>query len=419
MGTIFKYLIAMPVLALAIPASVSAQDDTDNGQFNALDYSMQKRHRPADDAFVNSRFWDNTFVSASIGEMQLAPIPSTTFSWGPVAGISFGKWVNPYSGLRLSVAGNIFARNWDNPKPYNVGADISYLFNMTSYLNGYSRSRFCDIYTVAGLGYRASWLREDITHTGNIHLGLSFNLKTGKHIDLFIEPLVYLYSEGLAHTGDVNWRGYDIAYGGQAGLKFNFMPEEASRPRVDYTRNTFVSFAGGVQFQNTPYVRSTGEVLRSIGPAFAFSYGKWYTDIFALRTSLSWSTNVWNSYGKFLLHSRYASIRVEGMFDMISLFSREKKDDRPFSFYVILGPEAGVFKKVDVDRNIRYPYLAMDGAFQLKWKLVDSLSMFLEPRFSIYPYSYVPSNNYLDGVRHNFCDCLFSLNLGVEVALFR
>ena len=105
------------------------------------------------------------------------------------------------------------------------------------------------------------------------------------------------------------------------------------------------------------------------------------------------------------------------MLDMISMF-RERKKDPVFSFYTILGPEAGYFRKTDISRDIAYPYVALNGAFQFKFKLVDALSFFVEPRFTMVPYSYVNSMDSLDGLRHNYYDYLFSLNLGIEFALF-
>lgn len=423
MNSILKYFAAA-CSAAALPVMTAAQDMSDSlsvdRQFNALDYSMQKRHRPKGAEFVSERFWDNTFISGYVGGMQIARIPASTFSWGPVGGISIGKWFDEYNGLRISAAGNFFARNRDNRKPIDAGVDVSYLFNITSYLGGYSYTRLCDLYLLAGAGYRSTWLgrnKNTQDHAGNAHVGLTLNVRTGKHIDTFIESLAYIYSDGIAQVQDWNWRHYCFGYSLQAGLKFNVMPEGVQRPEVDYTKDTFVSFSGGMIFQNTPYIKAGGKVMASAGPVFTVSYGKWYSDVFGMRTSLLWSSHVWNSYQRYKLNSRYAGIRIEAMLDMISMF-RERKEDPFFSFYTILGPEAGYFRKTDISRDIAYPYVALNGAFQFKFKLVDALSFFVEPRFTMVPYSYVNSMDSLDGLRHNYYDYLFSLNLGIEFALF-
>lgn len=418
----FMFLFIAAAAAYAAEARTAADTSAVRNagkDFNALEYSSQKRYRPDNDRFISEGFFDNTFISAFVGAQQIAPIESTTFCWGPVAGISFGKWFDPFSGIRLSASGNVFARNWDNRKPLNAGADLSYLFNITSYLDGYRMSRFCDLYTVAGAGYRASWLGGNVSHVGNIHAGFSLNMKTGKHIDLFVEPLVYLYSDGLAHTGEANWRRYNFSYGAQAGLKLNFIPEEGQRPSIDYTEGTFISFSAGLQFQNTPYYRSTGKFLGSTGPQFLFSYGKWYTDICALRTSLLWSGNVWNSDGRYKLNSRYIGGRVEAMFDMIGIFLKDRENP-VFSFYTIFGPEAGLFRKVDRTRDIAYPYLGLGAGMQFKFRMIDCISIYAEPHVSAIPYSYVvPTiNHQLEGWRHNFCDWLFNLDIGLEISLF-
>ena len=47
-----------------LPLAMSAQSaqEIDTTSFNALEYSMQKRYRPQNEAFVANTFMDNTFI---------------------------------------------------------------------------------------------------------------------------------------------------------------------------------------------------------------------------------------------------------------------------------------------------------------------------------------------------------------------
>lgn len=54
MKMITKYIIAAAGLLLASGVAIAGQSDTT--EFNALDYSMQKRYRPKDEPFARHAF---------------------------------------------------------------------------------------------------------------------------------------------------------------------------------------------------------------------------------------------------------------------------------------------------------------------------------------------------------------------------
>ena len=56
-----------------LPLAMSAQE-IDTTSFNALEYSMQKRYRPQNEAFVANTFMDNTFIRGGVGTLSLIHI---------------------------------------------------------------------------------------------------------------------------------------------------------------------------------------------------------------------------------------------------------------------------------------------------------------------------------------------------------
>ena len=98
------------------------------------------------------------------------------------------------------------------------------MFNFSSYLGGYRPSRLCEISGVAGIGYSYLWRKEHSGHAATAHIGMNFNLHILKDVDLFVEPLFLLSSDGLAIARTNNWRRYFGAFNGSVGMSYRFDP---------------------------------------------------------------------------------------------------------------------------------------------------------------------------------------------------
>ena len=120
----------------------TSQADTAGKGFDALEYSLQKRHIFRGRPFVAGRFTDNTFISIHGGTEQLAPMGNSTIAWGMALKLSYGKWIDAYNAFRLSLAVEDRFRNADKSHVWNVGLDIAHMFNLSSYFGGYNPSRF-------------------------------------------------------------------------------------------------------------------------------------------------------------------------------------------------------------------------------------------------------------------------------------
>ncbi len=438
---------------------------------DAVKLSLQKRYRPKNQLFVNKKWSDNTFFSIHGGGLSIFPldIPQRRFVEGvavdkdnpgvtlnsddgvlvyfsPVSfvGIDYGKWLTWNNALRWSLQGETYIRNTDNRRFLNIGLDVSHLFNMSAYIGGYSQTRFCELSTVLGLGYRASMSIQkktdikrygvmDISHTFNVHAGFNVSMKVGRHTNVFFEPLVYLnnskpllyFNEDVKRLieGEVDRRYYTFTTGAKMGVTFNVIPKEAARPRISH--KGFISLSGGLQLQNSDLVYNKVGWMRSMGPHAMISYGNIYPGNFGLRASLFASMHVWNIevdqyHVEHPLYGYYGGFRLELMYDFIKL-AKHLKPNFPLSFSLLVGPEVGVIYKDDeLDTSLKHAYLGLTGGCQLKVRIAGPVSFFIEPRFSFVPYSHPVTGAYdHDDFRKNYYDMLLNGNAGLEFSLER
>ena len=413
-------LVADSVATMA-PDSLAAEGVVDStmleGKFNALRYSMQKRYRPKDEPFVSGSFWDNTFVFAGGGVEKLVPREPLSFGLGPVFRLGAGKWWRPYHGVRVALAGEFFVRDHDSEKVSNFGVDVEHLFNLNAYLGGYKPGRFLEVWTVEGLGYRYSSLAGEGKHVVDLHVGLNLNMRIGERMDFFVEPRVTFYSDAVDHSADVNWHRYDVGYGGMVGLAYRFLPSgDAGVVREAVPDASFLSVAVGQQFQYSDLVRDMG-IGNSLGTHVGVALGKWFTRHFAMRVSCFMSSDKWRQYQDGSKDkTRYLGLRLEGMLDLCALVRGQRGN---FSLPLMFGPEIGSINKAERDGHIRHAYLGITGGMQLKYRVLENMSLFLEPRYSLVPYSHsvAPEVEGRGDIRTNYYDDVFNFNIGVEFTL--
>ena len=169
----------------------------------------------------------------------------------------------------------------------------------------------------------------------------------------------------------------------------------------------------GGQFQNSELVHQNVGLISSIGQHTGLSVGRWFNRIFALRSTAFFSNNKWNIHDEIVYPARYMGMRAEAMVDLIGLFS--KKENRWFSLPVMAGPEVGFMNKMDYnDNNLNRYYIGVAAGMQVRFLIAKHLDMFLEPKFSLVPYS-IASDTYIDNTKKttDYFDGLVSLSFGL------
>lgn len=424
MPNYLKTYIGLLLCLMPFMAIYAQQDSakTDKG-FNALQYSLQKRYRAKGYEFKNNSFKDNTYLSVQLGMEGMVHRKGADIKGGPRFGLSGGKLFTSAHSGRVSLNGGWFGHDLDNDKLYHFGISASYLFNITSYLKGYNPYRLLEVSTVAGLGYRLSCGADETFQVGELHLGAQLKLHIHRQIDFFIEPLVTFYTDGIDHYSQKNWHKYDVGYSASVG--FIYRPQDpllAHKRKGEVTaessflNNTFVSVAGGMQFQNSDFVKDMG-ILNSMGPHINVSVGKWYVPYLGLRCSGFYSTDKWRELpDKQFETTTYAGLRAEGMLNVFG-FIKDRKWAKRLSLSGLLGAEIGNMNKTDPDLPIKTTYIGLTGGVQLKCNITKQLAVFIEPRGSLVPYSNLEPDpaNPRNTFRKNYSDNVFNLNIGIEL----
>lgn len=404
---------------------IQAQQDSsvvkDRG-FNALQYSLQKRYRPKGYEFRNKNLMDNTYLSAQIGIEGIVLRQGADIRGGSKFSFAAGKLLTPAHSVRVSLNGGWFGQESNDEKLYHFGIGASYLFNITSHLKGYDPYRPFEVSTVSGLGYQLSSGAGETFHVGELHLGAQLKLNIHHQLDFFFEPLVTFYTDGIDHFSQKNWHKYDVGYSASIGFIYRLkdplknQKHQGGTSREAFLRNTFISIAGGAQFQYSDFVKEMG-ITKSIGPHISLSVGKWYTSYLGLRFSGFYSTDKWQQLPQEKHETTtYGGFRVEGMFNVLGLGDPDRI--RRFSLSGLLGAEAGYMNKTDEKAPIKSTYLGLTGGLQAMYRITRNFSVFIEPRGSLVPYSNVekdPGNSRIS-VRKNYSDNIFNLNLGITWA---
>lgn len=378
--------------------------------FDASRYRMLGRFKPVDQVkFKSEKFIDNTFISLKETTLKLA---SPDYTFGLMTGLSFGKWFHEDHAVRI----NASAGRWnDNFNGYDIwGSELTatYMFNVVSYLTGYHPEYYCNLSVVAGAG--AAMVIYD-GHAGvaaTAHVGANVGMKLSKGVEFFVEPLVALYSNGMAVSRAGNWRSWMTAFNGSMGLNFNI-----SRHDVDPApKKWFMSLVGGTQIQNSANVYNKIGIKNAFGLHTSIGVGHRVVDYFAVRGSLSYSRHKWVQYDELFLFSDYYALRVEGMLDLISAFS--KKEEHTIGLSLLFGPEIGYMYKDDYGvEYLHSVYYGLTGGIQLKFAVAKKVRVFLEPRMSLIPYHGVSHDKTNLNDFANYYDGLLNINLGIEFDL--
>lgn len=415
----FKSRLMCAAGLFVLCAATAFAQETDSTGFNALKYSMQKRYRPENAEFISERFTDNTFLRIQAGSWSLFRNSATGYAPGLTLAASYGKMLNPFNGLSLGFTAGELRRHTDGARVWNAGLDLSHSFSLCSCFLGYDPSRILDVSTVEGVELDLTRCSGTYSASIRAHLGVDFRAQVARNTDLFFQPSLLIANDGADHL--------DSPYGFHGGYALNFgllthfgrhrsdpAPESASGEW--FTKDAFISFSAGAQFQASKLVESSIGVLPSSRESVAFSYGRLLTGPLSLRLSAFYGRDIWKAFSDGRQKNCiYGGLRGELMFDPLHWWKRERK---LFSMPLMLGPEAGLMFKPDDGYTIRRLYLGLTGGVQMKLNFARHFGLYLEPRFSIVPYAWKSrSSNVLVTSLANWYDVLYSLQVGFCIPL--
>lgn len=172
-------------------------------------------------------------ISAPLFEHQLDKgDPKTHFT--ATYNVGFGKWLNPYVGLRLGF--NYGAWHWDDnvySKARRANANFDLMWDMFNSFHGVNPDRVFSIVPFVGVGgtyvYKFDAAAEnDISRDGKVRdnqwalpvsAGLQIRFRLCSYVDLFFEGRASFYGDNVNNT--VYGRPIDIDITAIGGLSFN------------------------------------------------------------------------------------------------------------------------------------------------------------------------------------------------------
>jgi len=421
-GIIHKITACILLTWLAFPAMAQQKDQKG---FDATEQAFQRRFKYPDEVPFDTVWKNNISFSIFAGMDRFIPRGPGDFNTGPVVGLGVNWRFAPVHTVRAAFQYGRFGRKIDNEMLSRLGIQADYLLNITSFMKGYNPGRLFEVSAMAGLGYQFASFLGKKEHAADLHLGVQLKLHPTSQMDFYLEPRVSFLTDGIDHSDQLNWHKYDITYGAVVGMTYHIKPWKPfggieMLNGEEILDNTFVSMAGGGQFQISKLTNELG-LTKAIGPHISLSAGKWLIPAFGLRMSVFKSADTWHQKtlesGDVIYEmSTYMGGRLEGMLNVMNLFPRKEEEEAPkFSLNLLAGGEVGSIKKENGFDPAKGGYTGFTGGLQFKYRLFDDMSIFLEPRVTMATFTLKTSKK-VEGkfLAEKFTDNLFSLNMGIE-----
>ena len=369
--------------------------------FDAGNMISARRYRAqAGTVFRNEKFSDNLYIAASGGVRT--PL-SSDYGFSSYAGVALLKWFAPSFGLRMNVHGGYMYGNHEGNKIPELSASASVMFNLSSYIGGYNRSRFCEVSALVGAGYKCRW-ETSARHLFAADVGVNVAMRFTDRLVVSLEPYIPV---------EVGASGLNYGFGTGVSLSCD-LSENVCTPAS--AGRYFVSLSGGLQLQNSATVREAG-TGKTIGYNAFVGFGRHFADYFSLRFSRGFSRHYWTVYyGGLKMPADYYTLRLEGILDIARLILGQTYAGR-FGAGVVLGPEAGFMKREDVGYVLKRHYVGLSLGAHADCRLFNRVSLFVEPRFSVIPYTAPNDDSTSNNVNRNYFDSLFNFNVGLEINL--
>ncbi len=341
-------------------------------------------NRPDDGSYVKGKFDQNgildhyfMYISGGVNTiLSMSQLKANKFDQlRPIGSVGLGKWFTPVSAVRVFAKGAIITSNHVDHRMLGVGLD--YMFNISNLIAGYDPGRRFELNGILGgnvvyqdysgdLGSRFSY---------GVETGVQGSVRVSPNASLFLEPKVELYTSNFA-KGTINTPFKGDLFGTlNVGFNYNFdtylgganneLFEKAEADRW------FVAVSGG-----PTAVVKRGIRTNALTKTFEAQAGKYYTPISSWRAGFKFEAT---PQGYMLRESKYYALELDYLLDLTT-YSLGFKDDRVFSLSALAGMDLGLKQYTDKLRFVP----GIHAGFQGKFRLTDNLSIYLEPKGSLY-----------------------------------
>lgn len=294
--------------------TVMAQQDSsavDRKYFNAKEYLLQKRYVPQGKPFDKNAKGKNVSIGLAGGVSKL----QGQGSWMPVMGelgLHITKDVNSFNSYRATILGG------KNELMGKAGLEFDHIFRIQDYLTGWDLDRNIYIETAIGLGVYGTKPKDGkMKFSAGMHGGVIFIRRLGKYIDMYIEPRLNLFTDGIDAREAA--RKYDIGFQTLVGMRYRMTKFEPIRNK-DYMDNMFYEIYAGARgdFGNRSWANLK---MKTLGPTAGIAVGKWIHPLGVKATLFGGWEYVPNDRMNDKSEEPYAGLRLEGMANLNSLFT--------------------------------------------------------------------------------------------------
>lgn len=379
------------------------------GQLNARDYIIENRFLPRGDKFVSNSFWDHFYFMAGFGIEKLSAVENYNIGNINTAHFGFGKDFSERSTVRMY--GNIqhSHRALTDGKFSNymmANGNVDYMYNLSAYLAGYNPKRAVNVSMFAGLGFGGtkssqveSYETSGFKLSGNLHVGLSFNIYGGPRSYFAIEPYIGVGTDQMDNSYKRNWHKYDIFYGVRGTYAYYLRPnigqDAYNRIFSDWHYAGLTETEKLRVWQNPYFIElQAGPSMGNPGHNLGVYAGKWFSPAFGMRMGL---------YGRnaeyqvvdlptegdgsvYPLSNRYTytAFRVEGLVNPFG-FGRYYDWNRIFGAYITGGLSIGRLDIFNNGANVQQENVINFETGAHAWLTLDKgIQFFVEPHFTHY-----------------------------------
>lgn len=343
-------------------------------------YTIDRADRPAS-RFSRNHIADNLFMTSGIGVQMFLNKTNleNLSSLGPQASASLGKWLSPYSGLRVVAAGSLFT-NYAVPgsvkegrlRHVSVSGGLDYLWNITSTMSGYNPDRIFELIGSAGVNLAYTSKSEHHLQPG-INAGLQGLWHVNDFLGLYIEPQVRLYGDKFIE-GNLGFIQKDVLVGVNAGFHYRFVPYSKAANRSVFDKDDKRYFVSGALGVGSLLVANK-DLVKSAGVEAKGSVGKWYTPLSAWRIN---GTILYKSKASNKLPLHYAGLGMDYMMSLATL-AKGYSPDHVIDVVPFVGVTAGLAR-----RNGKFQAVpGVDAGAQFKLRVGSSVYLYAEPKIGI------------------------------------
>ena len=168
---------------------------------------------------------DNWFMSMGVGVQTLFAEHKGKSLFSLSMTVDFGKWFNPYWGLRLSATGGALRLRYPEETDIlhykNVSLAADFMWNMTNTIGGYDPYRVISVIPYVGFASNYAFKNPfGKTLAFGISTGMRFNVRLCRYADIFVEGKVNILSDD--YNGVIKSKRAEATLALLGGISFNF-----------------------------------------------------------------------------------------------------------------------------------------------------------------------------------------------------